>query len=228
MLDTLPRELDKYLYHAEESVVLYCADNKDVLPHMKGLDFCITDPPYGIKMDEGFEGFEGFGGFGKPIARRQYLDDWDEDRPNPALFAAILESVKQAFIFGGNFFADLLPQSTHWIVWDKLNTMPSFGDCELIWTNVDRKSVKKITCQYNGLLGKEGQRFHPTQKPLKLLHEIIQEYTNLGDIILDPFSGSGTTLVACKNLGRRAIGIEQLVGYCQTTKRRLGQGVLPL
>jgi DNA modification methylase len=150
----------------------------DCLHLMKGIpdkavDLVLTDPPYGIKMDKGFEGFGGFGGFGKPIARRQYEDVWDNGRPDKIYFDEIFRISKKALIFGGNFFADMLPQGRHWIVWDKLNTMPSFGDCELIWTNIDRKSVKKITQEYNGLLGKEDLRVHPTQKPLELIRKIL-------------------------------------------------------
>jgi len=96
---------------------------------------CITDPPYGIKRDKGFEGF---GGFGEPIARRQYADDWDSERPDIAVFEEILRLAKLTIIFGGNYFADILPQSTHWLVWDKMNTMPTFGDCELMWTSSKR------------------------------------------------------------------------------------------
>ena len=117
----------------------------------------------------------------------------------------------------------MLPQSKHWLVWDKLNTMPTFGDCELLWTNIDRKSVKKYTFQWNGLLGKEKTRFHPTQKPVKLLEQIIFDYSNKNDLILDPFVGSGSTLVACKKLGRRYIGIDISKTYCDITNDRLRQ-----
>jgi DNA modification methylase len=133
---------------------------------------------------------------------------------------------KQTIVFGGNFFADLLPPSTHWIVWDKLNTMPTFGDCELLWTNVDRKSVKKVTVQYNGLLGKEQHRWHPTQKPLKLLHWCVDHYSAVGDRILDPFMGSGTTLRAAKDLGRKAVGIEIEERYCEVAAKRMEQSTL--
>jgi DNA modification methylase len=183
---------------------LYLGDCLSILPTLPKVDAVITDPPYGVKRDKGFEGF---GGFGTPIARRRFEDDdWDSERPSKACFDLILKAAQSVFIFGGNFFADYLPQGTHWVVWDKLNTMPSFGDCELAWTNSSRKSVKKITYEYNGLLGKEGERRHPTQKPVKLLEQIIRAYGN--GTVLDPFMGSGTTGVACMNLGRKFIGIE--------------------
>lgn len=186
------------------NATLYLGDCLEILPTLDKVDACITDPPYGISRDKGFGGF---GGFGAPIARTKYEGDWDSIRPSQACFDLILDKSNFALIFGGNYFADMLPPSTHWVVWDKLNTMPTFGDCELAWTNSDRKSVKKITVEYNGLLGKEKFREHATQKPVLLMENILREY-HKHMTILDPFMGSGTTGVACANLGRKFIGIE--------------------
>lgn len=202
---------------------LLCGDStnaEDVARVMGGekADMALTDPPYGVKMDKGFEGF---GGFGKPIARKQYKDEWDAERPPKEAFDLILRYSGQSVIFGGNFFADLLPQSAHWIVWDKLNTMPTFGDCELAWTNIPRKSVKKITFQYNGLLGKEKERFHPTQKPVGLWIEILKDYTTDNQTVYDPFIGSGTTLVACEQTARLGRGIEIDPRYVAVSLQRL-------
>jgi DNA modification methylase len=195
----------------------------DCLEVMKSIpsgsvDAVITDPPYGIGRGEGFEGF---GGFGKPIARRRFENgEWDSERPSKELFDLLLRYPK-VFIFGGNYFADILPRSTHWLVWDKLNTMPTFGDCELVWTNSERKSVKKITHEYNGLLGKEQTRQHPTQKPVSLITKLILGYTHEGDTIFDPFMGSGTTGVACVQTGRNFIGVEIDEGYFNIAKKRI-------
>jgi DNA modification methylase len=190
---------------------------------------CITDPPYGVKRDKGFGGFVGFGGFGKPIARARFENDnWDSDRPPAQVFDAILKVSSLALIWGGNFFADVLPRSTHWIFWDKLQTMPTFGDGELAWTNSQRKSITKVTVEWNGLLGKERTRQHPTQKPLELMRWCVEHYSKPHDTILDPFMGSGTTLRAAKDLGRQAIGIEIEEKYCEIAARRLSQEVLAL
>ena len=199
-----------------------CLEGMKLIPD-KSVDLILTDPPYGISMDKGFGGFDGFGGLGTPIARRKYDDCWDKTTPSQEVFDTILEKSKISIIFGGNFFANMLPNGGHWLVWDKLNTMPTFGDCELAWTNIKRNSVKKYTLQYNGLIGKEVNRQHPTQKPLELMRWIIVNYSNEGDLILDPFMGSGTTLRACKDLNRRYIGMELSKKYCKVADDRLKQ-----
>jgi DNA modification methylase len=203
----------------EHILAIHLASGHDIGPLC---DFALTDPPYGIGMSKGFEGFEGFG---PPIPRRQYPDCWDKERPSADTFSAVLKSCERAIIWGGNFFADILPRATHWLVWDKLNTMPSFGDCELAWTNIDRKSVKKLTVEWNGLLGKEEVRDHPTQKPFELMNLCLLKYGADTNAVLDPFMGSGTSLVAAKNHGKRAIGIEIEEKYCEIAAKRLSQEV---
>ena len=207
-------------YFETELGVLYNADCLDVMAKMpdKCVDLVLTDPPYGIKADKGFGGF---GGFGKPIARRKYNDNWDNERPQKVIFDNMLRLSVLSIIFGGNYFADILPISTHWLVWDKLNTMPTFGDCELAYTSSNRKSVKKYTVEYNGLLGQKDIRQHPTQKPVLIMSKIISDYSKDSDIIGDFYLGSGTTAVACEQLGRKWIGIEISEKYCEIAKKRI-------
>ncbi len=166
----------------------------------------LTDPPYGIKADKGFSGAGGFGD--TPIPRRQYSDEWDSFTPPKECFDMMQELAEKIIIFGGNFFTDKLPQGNHWLVWNKHNTMPTFGDAELAWTNIKRNSVKMYDCEYNGLIGKEKERFHPTQKPVKLIAEIVKDYSDNDDAILDLFGGSGSTLIACEQLGRKCYCME--------------------
>ena len=199
-----------------------CTDGAVVERVMGGekADLLFTDPPYGVEMDEGFGGAIGFGGKGEPIKRRQYADDWDSKRPQKQTLDLHIKQAALAIIFGGNFFADILPQSTHWVVWDKLNTMPTFGDCELAWTNSKRKSVKKITYEYNGLIGKEKERFHPTQKPVGLYLLILKEYSEQGQVVADFYHGSGTTLIACENLARQCRAVELSPTYVAVALQR--------
>jgi DNA modification methylase len=202
------------------TVELILGDCLEVMKGMddKSVDAVITDPPYGVGRDKGFEGF---GGFGTPIARTRYKGDWDKERPDKVYFDEMLRIGETALIFGGNYFADYLPVGNHWVVWDKKQTMPTFGDCELVWTNVERNSVKWITREWNGLLGKEESREHATQKPLKIMRWLIANYTDTGDTIIDPFMGSGTTGVACIEYERNFVGIEIDPDYFAIAERRI-------
>jgi DNA modification methylase len=205
--------------------LLYCGDCRDALAMdelLKGVtvDLLLTDPPYGVKRDKGFSGADGFYGKGKAIKRREYDDQWDECRPEKETLLALVARAEIAILFGGNFFADMLPVSTHWIVWDKHQTMPTFGDCELAWTSVSRKSVVKYDVEFNGLIGREKERFHPTQKPVKLFAQIIDDYTDVGAVILDPYGGSGTTLIASEQSGRIARMIDREPKYIATMLER--------
>ncbi len=198
---------------------LYLGDCMDILPTLGKVDAVVTDPPYGIKRDKGFEGF---GGFGAKIARKKYVGEWDSVRPTKEVFDVILSKSEVALIFGGNFFTDYLPMGKQWIFWDKLNTMPTFGDGELAWTNFDRNSVKKFVYEFNVLLGKESERFHATQKPVELMKWCVTHLPpKHNKTILDPFMGSGTTGVACVKLGRKFIGIEKEPQYFDIACKRI-------
>ena len=200
---------------------LYLGDCADLLPLLPPHDAVVTDPPYGIGQDKGFEGSGGFGGFGTPIARRQYEGNWDDVRPSKATFDIMLRAAKVSIVFGGNYFTDLLPVGGHWLVWDKKNTMPTFSDCELAWTNIARKSVKLLTFEYNGLIGKREARVHPTQKPYEVMRWCLTRLPEPNLAILDPFMGSGTTGVACAKLGRKFTGIELDPAYFDIACRRI-------
>ncbi len=189
----------------------------------KAFDLAIVDPPYGIGRDKGFQGFQGFGGFGKPIARKQYQGSWDNERPNIEYFKELQRIAKDQIIWGGNFFADLLPASGHWIFWDKRNTMPTFGDGELAWTSSNRKSVKKYELEYNGLLGKEVTRIHATQKPVKLYQWILTNYAKPGQRIIDTHLGSGSSAIAAHYFGVDFVGCEIDEHYFNLAKQRIDQ-----
>lgn len=156
--------------------------NEDCLETMKrmedkSVDLVLTDPPYGIKADKGV------GGFGSSKTDNHYEDNWDSERPLYITFKEILRIGKNVIIFGGNYFTDLLPVNGHWIVWDKtggINFQNPFSDCELAWTNIHKKSVKKYIVIQQGFIAKEKERFHPTQKPIELFGQIIKDYSDEG------------------------------------------------
>ena len=205
---------------------LMCGDSTDraTVDRLMGgakADMVFTDPPYGVKRDKGFGGERAFGGGkGKKIESRVYEGEWDNETPSQEAFDNLLEFSKEAIIWGGNFFTDKLPVSGFWLVWDKHQTMPTFGDCELAWTNINRKSVKKYDVTYNGLIGKEKERFHPTQKPIKLCADVLSDLTDDDASILDLFGGSGSTLIACEQLNRTCYMMELDPKYCDVIIKR--------
>lgn len=194
----------------------------------KSVDLILTDPPYGKKADAGTNGFG-------VAENARYSAKWDEARPSPDFFRHILRVSKKAIIFGGNYFADLLPPSNCWLVWDKVGEMKfssPFATVELAWSNFTR-TAKKYTVIQQGFVREEKEpRIHPTQKPVSLLVAILKDFSAEGQIVLDPFSGSGATAIACHRLGLDFVAFERDPGYHAASLARLenerAQLLLPL
>lgn len=142
---------------------------------------------------------------------------WDRERPPRDAFATITLMADHAIIWGGNYFADILPPSKGWLYWDKLMG-GDFADGELAWTSLDRSLRKFVLCN------KMGGKVHPTQKPVALMEWCLGFLPN-ADTILDPFAGSGSTGVACVNMGRRFIGIERDPDYFQIMVKRIDEAM---
>lgn len=197
---------------------LYLGDCMEILPALGKVDAVVTDPPYGIGRSKGMGG-GGYGLVGKRVSRT-YEGEWDATRPSPEFFAQILDQAKRHIIWGGNYFADLLPASQKWLWWDKLQTMPSYSDGELAWTSLDGTATKKFVFNGNGMLGKEKDRQHPTQKPVELMRWCLGFVADAA-VVLDPFMGSGTTGVACARGGRSFVGVEISEAYFDIACKRI-------
>ena len=207
--------------------LLIQGDCREVMAVMPKVDACLTDPPFGIKRDRGFGvgGSAGWGGFyAKREGVKRYSGNWDRDRPDHDTIALMCSLADFAVIWGGQFFADLLPAKGKWLFWDKCQTMPSYGDGELAWTNLPGDAVKQFTYNGNGLMAKEKDRHHPTQKPIALM-EWCLGFLPDARTILDPFAGSGTTAVACQRLGRQSISIELDADYWAIMCKRVQEVV---
>lgn len=178
---------------------LYQGDCLAVMPSLGAVDAVVTDPPYGIDYGRsgGFSATHGWGQWRENVA-------WDTERPAPEIFAKMLSASKDQIIWGGNYFADLLPPTMRWLAWDKGQRDFSLADMELAWTS-QQKAVRVFTYA-RGKAVKDGKA-HPTQKPVALMQWCLGFLPD-AETILDPFMGSGTTLVACAKLGRKGIGIE--------------------
>lgn len=204
------------LYYDQDGITIYHGDCAQILPFLEPADLLLTDPPYGIGAS---------GGVGKyGVAKWREGDaKWDSAIPDKAVFSAMLEKARQHIIWGGNYFP--LPPSRCYFVWDKGEGFAgrSFAECEMAWSSIDAsaKIFKRDPLAAGDYRGKE----HPTQKPIPLMAWCIHQAGEVSTI-LDPFMGSGTTLVAAKNLRKRCIGIEREEKYCEIAVRRLGQQLI--
>jgi site-specific DNA-methyltransferase (adenine-specific) len=192
----------------------------------KSYDLCICDPPYGI----------GGGDYGDGQSEKRRLSagtleklrktDYDTIRPNAAYFAEVLRVSRNCIIWGGNHFADMLPATAGWVVWDKqIAEGLSLSDCELAWTNIGGR-VAKYTQMWAGVW-KKGEmglkRIHPNQKPVALYRWLLQNYAKPGQKILDTHGGSMSIAIACDIEGYDLDLCELDPDYFAAGKKRLEQ-----
>lgn len=187
---------------------LLCADSTDkeaveLLMDGKKADMVMTDPPYGINAEKMTMGT------GKRDFHRG--KDWDLERPDISIAFDIAPLV---CIWGGNYFADKLPISNDWLIWHKKNDGLSFSECEMAWTNFG------VNCRHiSHHWGKEKKQ-HITMKPLSVIAWAIERAKEKAMLIVDLFGGSGSTLIACEQLGRTCYMMELDPKYCDVILQR--------
>jgi site-specific DNA-methyltransferase (adenine-specific) len=210
-------------YYEADGVVIYHGDSRLFAPALR-FSAVVSDPPYGIAYNHEDEPQAKH----LPARRRQVAPVTNDAEPfDPAPWIE-----QPAILWGANCYADRLPASPKWLVWDKVTRNDlnlRIAECEMAWTNcVGRSRVFRHLWSggYRATGDDHDQFLHPTQKPVALMQWCIGLPGVPDGVILDPFMGSGTTLVAAKNLGRRAIGIEIEERYCEIAAKRLSQRVL--
>jgi site-specific DNA-methyltransferase (adenine-specific) len=200
-------------YYQDDAVTIFHGDCREILPRLEPVDLVLTDPPYGVSHD-------------KASATRRYKNRdkiVGDDVPSDL---SCLPEVKK-IIWGGNNFCDQLPRSTGWLVWHKWHPPESqHSQAELAWTNVV-KTIRHYSEAYHGFMRAKDGWLHPTQKPIGLMKWCLS-FAPEAMLLCDPFMGSGPVLVAAKDLGRKAIGIEIEEKYCEIAARRMSQEVLAL
>lgn len=197
-----------------------CLDFMKSLPD-KSIDLVLTDPPYGIGICNMTLG----NGINK-IYRGS--NNWDNEIPPKEIFREIFRISKNQIIWGGNYFVEYLKKSMGWLVWDKGTGENDFADCELAFTSFN-KAIRKKFVSWVGANAKDTHvRIHPTQKPVKLFEWCLKNYSEEGQIILDCFSGSGTTAIACHNLNRKFICIEKDKEYFEKSVERYNKHIQQL
>jgi site-specific DNA-methyltransferase (adenine-specific) len=167
------------------------------------VDLCLTDPPYGIGISK------------NPFRQKFQKKEWDNFIPTKQYFDEIFRVSKDQIIWGGNYFTEHLPPSRCFYIWDKAQPEKfSSAMVEMAW--VSKQAPAKMFRQRVTAF----KKFHPTTKPLNLIEWCLGFFPNAITVI-DPFMGSGTTGVACKNLNKRFIGIEKDASYFEIAKQRI-------
>jgi DNA modification methylase len=205
-----------------------CGDSTnggDVALLMNGekADMVFTDPPYGISIvsDGGKVGGDSLAKTGDYAA---VAGDDSIDVAVKAIDVIKTLGADVEIIWGGNYYADALENSSCWIVWDKRGEMAgnNFADCELAWTN-QKTAVRKFTHLWSGMIkasehGKK--RVHPTQKPIALAEWCFDNYGKECNTVLDLFGGSGFTLMACETRNKKGMIMELSPEYVDVIIKR--------
>ena len=215
-------------YYEANGITIYHGDCRTVLQTLAPVDLVLTDPPYGIAVNTDSSRFSGGKGHisknGNGIGTANGAPVAGDNEPFDPSF--LLAYGTHQVIWGWNNYPDKLPRGAS-LVWIKRHD-EAFGsflsDAELAWMSKGHGVYCRRDLSNNAITR---ERVHPTQKPVSLMAWCLSFFPG-AQLVLDPFMGSGTTLAACKRMGRRAIGIELEERYCEIAARRLSQEVLDL
>ena len=198
-------------YFEDKWATIYNADCREVLPELPKVDLVLTDPPYGLNilMQGGTWGIK---------FKHSDMKVWDY-LVEQSLVDRIIQKGTKAIVWGGNYY--VMPPSRCWLIWEKLQKLDTLADFEMAWTNFNKPCKLWVERRNHAVNGNK----HITQKPISLMKWCILQ---AGEVItiLDPFMGSGTTVVAAKELSRHSIGIEINEAYCEIAAKRLSQSVM--
>ena len=204
--------------------------NEDCMTAMEKMpdnafDLAIVDPPYGIHEKMKTTATKKKAGCGWAV---EYMKKgWDKKRPSKKYFKELQRVSKNQIIWGGNYFADMLPASRGWICWDKMTDTFTSVNHELAWSSFD-KALGMFRRNHGfdkGIMIKtpEDQRIHPTQKPIALYVWILDKYAKKGDRILDTHLGSGSSAIAAHDMDFDFVGYELDKDYFDAAQKRLHQ-----
>jgi DNA modification methylase len=204
-----------------------CTDTGNIERLMDGekADLLLTDPPYGIDVVQSNQ--VGGKNIVPSSTYRKIEGDQSTDLAKD-IYETLVDKIENIIMFGGNYFTDFLPPSRCWVIWDKKMT-GNFSQAEMAWTSFNTGGIKIYDFMWNGL-SREGsrkdeltKRVHPTQKPVGLFEMILNDYSKENQTILDPFGGSGTTLIACEKTNRKCRMCEIDEKYCDVIINRWEQ-----
>ena len=187
--------------------------NMDCLEYMKTIpdkyfELSICDPEYGISINHNMGRRAG----DKKSSYKKV--EWDSKIPDEIYFTELERISKKRIVWGGNYFTEFLLPVNSWILWHKMNDGVSFSMVEMAWTDLD------INTKLFTLFNKQDKRIHPTQKPIMLYKWLLTNYAKPNDKIFDSHVGSGSSRIACYELGFDFIGCELDKDYWQAQEKR--------
>jgi site-specific DNA-methyltransferase (adenine-specific) len=198
------------------------AYNRDCIEAMreypnKYFDLAVVDPPYGINVNMNA------GRKKDTRSKKRTVKKWDSETPNQEYWNELFRVSINQIVWGANYMTEYLPIKMGWIFWDKCVAAGcSFSDGELAWTSFD-KSLKKAVIPYSGFIGMEGEKFHPTTKPIKLYDWIFHNYAKPTDKILDTHLGSGSSRIAAHKARLEFVGFEIDKEYFDKQEKRYNE-----
>lgn len=204
---------------------LLCGDSTDIkqverLVNNKKIDMVFTDPPYGMNYDDNtWETTWGNGIKGKKFGKIK-----GDDKPfDPSFILNIFPKIKEIFIWGFQYYPEKLGRGgiVAWIKKTEAQKNMLHGDFELCWSKAER--TKMFLFPWGGFINKErseGERFHPTQKPIGIIELFVNKWGKQNNRVVDLFLGSGSTLIACEKTNRKCYGMEIDPHYCDVILKR--------
>ena len=201
--------------------------NEDCMEGMKRygdkhFDLAIVDPPYGIKRLSVEEHQDPNSKFRRSMSKMvDSAKSWNSKKPTQEYWSELFRISKEQIIWGANNFT--LPESEYFCVWDKMQTVDNFASAEYAWVSMNywKKPAKVFRYQIHKCRSVDGDKIHPTQKPVKLYKWLLHNYAKKGDLILDTHVGSASSLIACYDMGFDAVGFELDKDYYEASKKRL-------
>ena len=200
--------------YKQDNMTIHNADCMEIMAQYEDnyFDLAVVDPPYGIGASSMVMGK----GKNKKYKNNK---EWDNQPPREEYFIELFRVSKNQIIWGGNYFK--LPLQSGWLFWDKdRNKNVSFGDGELAWCS-SLNVIKKIKLKYDGFLGADDNRIHPTQKPIKLYSYIFNMYAEEGQKILDTHLGSGSNAISAHYAKMHFVGCELDEDYYSASIERI-------
>lgn len=203
---------------------IICGDCLEVMKGIpdKAVDLVLTDPPYGINYDKTQDKISKSNRVSNGGKWKEYKDDWDS-KISTDYFLEMFRVSHNQIIWGGQFYN--MASNKKWLIWNKIQRN-YMTEGEMAWTSFPKGLSIFDMSRADAYINKTDGKFHPTQKPVQLFQWCLKLLSYPKAIILDPFGGSGTTAIACKNLGLDFIVIEKDPKYCEIAQRRLAQEYL--